>query len=101
MEAESRSGAHKEGAAAVRMNRHGAAPSGLYSFVARQFRSLITPVMLGFAHPAALQMDAAAFTVTYPWAKPPVVGWASADQAWVPLHPLGAVKSAVMLLMRL
>jgi hypothetical protein len=65
--------------------------------VARQFLSLITSVMLGFAHPARLQMDAEAFTVAYPWAKQPVVGWASVDQAWTPLHPLVAVKLAVML----
>jgi hypothetical protein len=30
--------------------------------------------MLGFAHPAMLLKDAEAFTVAYPWAKPPC-GW--------------------------
>jgi hypothetical protein len=69
--------------------------------VARQFLSLITAVVLGLAHLAMLQKGAEAFTVTYSWAKPPVVGWASVDQAWVLLHPLVAVKLAVMLLMRL
>ena len=41
--------------------------------------SRISSVMLRFAHPAMVQKNAEAFTVAYPRAKPPVVGWASAD----------------------
>ena len=41
--------------------------------------SRISSVMLRFAHPAMVQKNAEAFTVAYPWAKPPAVGWASAD----------------------
>ena len=57
----------------------GAASGVLLPFRERGTVSRIGSVMLGFAHPAMLPKDAEAFTVAYPWAKPAVVGWASAD----------------------